>query len=96
MATMYRVVEMQPNDDGRLTRIAPVWQPTLQMARQMARAIDNQSIAARIYIEDSRGNLVDTVRGYGGSSSIGQASAPAADPFGSDIDDAFSAQNWNT
>lgn len=88
MTSMYKVVEMQPTDNGRLQRVGPVWQPTLERARQMAHDIARQSLAARIFIEDVNGQTVETIRGYR------DAIGPVAGPAAVEVDDPFAAQNW--
>ena len=93
MPLMYRVVELQPTDDRRLRRVAPIWQPTLEMARQMAVAIERQSIAARIFIEDSRGNLIEMVRGQA-AANMAPAQEASAGRGQDGLEDMFAANNW--
>lgn len=89
MTAMYKVVEMQPTDNGRLQRVGPVWQPTLERARQMAHEIAQQSLAARIFIEDVNGQIVETIRGYRDQLGPTPAAASAVEE-----EDPFAAQNW--
>lgn len=60
---LYRAVELYIDGTGRLQKVGPVWQPTLELARAAAQRIALTTTAIRVYVESSEGRVVADVLG---------------------------------